>query len=132
MPKENTAQKAAQESTKTSASTVVMGGVILSFPHTVRSTKNVDLPGGQVQHRLNIEYLGLDEQHLSDAIKKAVSSNGYTLAGPTERDGTLDYLVMSGSDRKGIFAVTPAGPSLHLHLNSPGARGVVYVEWVGK
>lgn len=110
-------------------STQVMGGVSLQFNHYVRSSKDVDLPGGSVQHRMNIEYADMDQAQLANELRKEVSAKGYVLVGPSDRNGTAQYYVVSGKERKGTFSITPVGPALHLHLVLKDAGGVIYAEW---
>lgn len=109
----------------------VMGGVQLEFPHYVRSSNERALPDGGVQHRMNVEYIGLDRSELEAQLRKSVSAQGYSLVGPREHDGSFRYYVISGQKRVGAISVTPAGPALKVKMTSHGASGVVYMTWEG-
>lgn len=109
--------------------TVVFGDVHLNFPNRVRSSKDVTNADGTVTHRKNVEYIGLDQDALDAALRKAVVAKGYTLAGPSERDGAFRYLVMSGKVRVGQIAVSPVGPALKIKLGAPGATGLALFIW---
>jgi hypothetical protein len=109
--------------------TVVLGNVHLNFPNRVRSSKDVIAADGAVTHRKDVEYIGLDQNALDAALRKAVVDKGYTLAGPSEREGVFRYLVMSGKERVGQIAVSPVGPALKIKLGAPGATGLALFIW---
>lgn len=109
--------------------TVVLDGVHLNFPNHVRSTKVVTNADGTITHRVDVEYIGLDQKAMVAALGNAFVSKGYTLAGPSERDGVSRYLVMSGQVQKGQLSVAPAGPAVRIKLSDPEAKGVALFVW---
>lgn len=102
-------------------------GVVYQFPYHFRGQSVVDLPNGQRQRRVTVEFLGGDVAATVASLKASMLKAGFRVASEKVLEDGRQRLVFG---KKGFGRVTanvaPRGANA---LRNPAASGTVYTTW---
>jgi uncharacterized lipoprotein len=102
-------------------------GVVYQFPLHFRGQSVVELPSGQRQRRVTVEFLGGDVASTTASLKASMQQAGFRLASEKELEGGRQRLVFG---KKGYGRVTAnVSPRGTTALRNPAASGTVYTTW---